>query len=173
MTKDNFLKDVSSWCNHRILLWLALEATYDSIYPVVEFGAGEGSTPFLRQYCYDNNRQFNSYENNREWANSMGSDLITNWNTADIYKRYSVVLIDHAPGEHRHEAMAILKDKADIIVAHDTELGAGEYMYDKVWPLFRHRINLFGNGAGASAVSNTVDLTIFEGQEFGEYKITI
>lgn len=160
MLKEEFLKDIGSWNNHLVLLWDALQLTADSQLPVVEFGAGTGSTPYLRQYCADNNRPFLSYENNKEWADKCGSTFIESWQTADIYKEYSVVLIDHAPGEHRHEAVAILKDLARIIVIHDSEInGGGNYMYSKIYPLFKYRkdFNVTEGGAGATMLSNYID----------------
>jgi hypothetical protein len=173
MNKEEFIADYSSWDDHRPLLWLALEETRYSQFPVIELGAGGGSTPYLRQYCSDNSRQFISYDYNREWADSMGSNLITNWSTADIYKRCSVLLVDHSPGEHRHEAIAIMKDLADIIVIHDTESDAVGYMYDKIWRLFRYRINFMVGTVGASAVSNSIDLSKFVGEQFGNHKVTL
>ena len=46
MKKEDFLKDVANWDNHRFLLWPALEATTGE---VIEMGMGQGSTPFLHQ----------------------------------------------------------------------------------------------------------------------------
>jgi len=172
MTQENFLKDVSNWNNHLPLLWLALEATIRSPYPVVEYGSGNGSTNYLRQHCFDNSREFISYDNNAEWAEQMGSILISDWSTADIYKRSSVILVDNSPGESRHEIMAIMKDRSDIIVVHDSEPAATGYLLDKIWPLYKYRINLTGGNTWASAVSNTIDLSIFVDQIFGEYKVT-
>lgn len=162
MTKENFLSDVGSWNNHLVLLWEALELTSSSPYGVAEFGAGTGSTPYLREYCKDANRTFVSYENNKEWADKCGSTFIDSFITANIYTQYSVVLIDFAPGEQRHEAVAILKDLAQIIVIHDSEEGgSGNYMYSKIYPLFKYRkdYNVTEGGAGATMLSNYVDFT--------------
>lgn len=161
MTKEEFLKDIDTWCNHRALLWEALDLTKDNPHGVAEFGAGHGSTPFLRQYCKEANRTFVTYENDKEWADKCGSTFINNFITADIYTRYSVVLVDFAPGEQRHEAVAILKDLADIIVIHDSEVGgSGNYMYDKIYPLFKYRkdFNITEGGAGATMLSNSIQL---------------
>lgn len=171
MRKEDFLKDVSGWNNHLPLLWLALEETKGSIKPVVEYGSGQGSTPYLREYCQYNNRPFFSYDNNREWAEQMNSVLVTDWTSADIYKPCSVCLVDCAPGEVRHEIMAIMKDRADIVVVHDSEPKAIGYMLDKIWPLYNYRVNLIGESVQASAVSNSIDLSKFEGQIFGQYKV--
>lgn len=171
MTKEEFLGDFSSWNNHLPLLWFALEETRYSILPVLEFGSGVGSTEQLRYYCGSNNREFISYDNNREWADSMGSNLITNWSTASIYQQCSVCLVDCAPGEMRHEIMAIMKDKADIIVVHDSEPDATGYMLHKIWPLFLYKVDLIGSNTWATAVSNKIDLTKFVGIEFKNHKV--
>jgi hypothetical protein len=176
MTRNEFLAELGSWSDHRVLLWESLEKTKDSKLPVAEFGAGDGSTPYLRQYCLDNNREFFSYENHKEWSEKCGSIFIENWNTADIYKEYSVCLIDESPGEHRHEAIAILKDKSEIIVVHDSEKAATGYMLEKIFPLFKSRVNCInvnGEGAEASALSNHYDLSGWEGITFGEFKIIL
>lgn len=174
-TQDEFLNGCSTWNNHLVFMWLALEATKDNKLPVAEFGSGS-STPILRQYCLDNNRPFVSFDNNKEWAEKTGSTFIEDWDTADIYKDYSVVLIDEAPGEHRHKTAAILKDKAVILTLHDSETnGGGQYFYEKIFPLFQHRVNLnkTEGGAGASAISNHFNVTIWDGIELAGFKITL
>lgn len=166
-----FLKDVDTWCNHRPLLLLALSLTEGE---VGEFGAGHGSTPYLRKYCEDKKRPFYSYDNNKEWAEVCGATCVWKWSDPDLYRRYSVVLVDHSPGEHRHEAVAILRGGCDIIVIHDSEEGgAGGYMYEKIYPLFKYRLNINrnGGGAGASALSNKIDLHQFSGLDLGGFKL--
>lgn len=174
MTKEQFLADLGTWSDHRVLLWFALEATKDSPFPVCEFGAGDGSTPFIRAYCEANNRKFISYESNKEWAEKCGSEFVNDWDTANIYHEYSVCLIDHAPGEHRHKALAILKDKAQILVVHDSEVAATGYMLNKIWALFKYRANcrlIEGEGAEATALSNSIDVTGWLGLQESGFKI--
>lgn len=156
MTKEQFLAEVSPYNDHLPLLWLALQQTDGS---VGEFGSGHGSTPFLKQYCLDAGREFFTYDNNQEWCDKTGSKY-TEWDNPEIYRDYSVCLIDHAPGEHRHKALAILKDKVQILVVHDSEPnGSGNYMLNKIWPLFKYKINLKSEGAWATALSNHIDVT--------------
>lgn len=174
MTKEEFLKDTENWNNHKYLLWEALQLTAGSQKPVIEFGAGDGSTPYLRKYCADNNRAFISYESDKEWAEKCGSIYVPNWHNANVYKHCSVLLVDEAPGEHRHQAMAIMMYMAGIIVVHDSEEGgSGQYFFDKVWRLFKWRINVnkTGGGAGASAVSNNIDLSHLLNATAGPYII--
>jgi hypothetical protein len=173
MTKEEFLIDVQTWNDHLPLLWLALEQTKDSKLPVIEYGSGGGSTPYLRKYCLDNNREFISYDYNKEWAEKTGSTYVENWEQEIIYRECSVVLIDESPGEHRHESVLIMKDRADILVLHDVE-EAG-YMYDKCWEFFKYRVNCHKGqgGAEAAALSNKIDITQWGEQVLAGFKITI
>lgn len=168
MTQEQFLSSVSSWNDHLPLLWLALQETTG---PVAEFGSGDGSTPYLRQYCEESNREFSSYDNNPEWCHKTGSTFC-HWSDASLYRDYDVCLIDHAPGELRHEALAILKDKVKILIVHDSEpVGSGNYKLDKIWHLFKYKVNLKSEGAWATALSNHIDVTKWGGQELVGFKI--
>ncbi len=153
MNREEFLNGVSDWCNHRVLLWPALQATTGK---VVEFGAGDGSTPFLRKYCEDNNREFLSFDNNKEWADKHNSTLVTDWdnlNIADI----DVLLIDHAPGERRWIDIQKYSSIAKVIVIHDSEPEATGYLLSNIWKLFPFRINWESKGAWATMVSKHID----------------
>lgn len=169
MTQSDFLSNITIFDNHRTLLWLALENTTGM---VGEFGSGHGSTPYLRQYCKDASREFYSYDDNKEWAIETGAMLV-NWDEPEIYRDYSVCLIDHAPGEHRHEALAILKDKVQMLVVHDSEPQATGYSLDKIWHLFKYIVHCKSDEAWATALSNHIDVTKWSGQELAGFKIEI
>lgn len=168
-----FLQGVTNWCNHRPLLLLSL---YLTIGPVYEFGSGEGSTPYLRSFCTKAGRRFYSFDNSEIWCEKTKSHYVESWDLDGLYVPCGVCFIDHAPGEHRHVAVERLADKADIIVIHDTEEGGqGNYMFDKIWYLFKYRLNynrLVG-GAGATAVSNKINLNEYRGMELGSIKFDI
>ena len=167
MTKEIFLKNMTEWSSHRLLLWYALRHINGD---VIEFGSGEGSTPFLYDYCVSTQRNFYSYENNKAWwSDKMGSYYVEDWNAADIYKKCAVILIDHAPGEHRHEAIAIMAQKAEIIVVHDSEEPG--YMLDKVTPMFKYIVKSIGTKIETVALSNSIDVTKWSGKEYNEFKI--
>lgn len=177
MTKREFLKDVTSWDNHRFLLWEALSETNGKVY---EFGSGFGSTAFLRKYCNDAGRDFTSYDNNAEWASKTGSNFIgeNNWDSVDASDA-SVILIDHSPGERRVEDVIKYKDINGILVLHDTEpqptLAA--YGWERAYPLFKYRINIASpmngdwNGVWATALSNTIDVSQWSDKKMGIYRI--
>ena len=167
-----FLNTTGNWDNHRPLLLLALSLTGKR--DVYEFGAGEGSTPYLRSYCKANNRHFQSWENNKEWADKCGSVHVEDWNNEGLFWSAGVVFIDHAPGEQRIITIAELANRndTDIIVIHDTEEGgAGDYKFEKIWHLFKYRLNFnkTGGGAGATMVSNKIDVNRFRGLSLGKY----
>lgn len=170
MIQSNFLSNVTPYNDHLPLLWLALEATTGI---VGEFGSGHGSTPYLRQYCVDASREFFTYDNNKDWCIQTGSMLV-DWDEPEIYRDYSVCLIDHAPGEHRHEALAILKDKVQILVVHDSEPAARSgYQLHKIWYLFKYIVHCKSEGAWATALSNHIDVTKWSGQELAGFKIEV
>jgi hypothetical protein len=165
--KYGFLKDVQGWSSHRPLLFLSLELTKG---PVIEFGCGDGSTPYLSKYCHDTERVFKSYDSNQEWALKHGATLITDWYDNAPYEKCGVAFLDHAPGEMRWVSVLKFLDKADIIVIHDSEEGgAGNYMYDNIWHKFKYRLNYnkTGGGAGATALSNKIDLNQYRGDFCG------
>jgi hypothetical protein len=164
----------SNWDTHRPFLWLAL-AQVPPIADVVELGSGFGSTPFLRKFCHQpgESRYFRSYDNNKEWCEKTGSEYVEDWDTAPIWQPCGLLFVDHAPGEHRWKAIKTMADKADIIVFHDSEIGgAGNYMYDKIYPLFKYQLhyNRHGGGAGASMVSNKIDVSKFKGLKLGQFQ---
>lgn len=174
MTQSEFLKDVSDPDNHRVLLWLALELTKGNGKPVAEFGAGHGSTKYLREYCIDNYRPFLSFENDKEWAEQHGSIIVRDWVASELYGAYSVVLIDQNPGDYRHQSMVRLKDTTDIIVVHDSEPDESMgYLLETIWHNWKYRVFIKGAKIWSAAVSNHYDLTQHVGEFIGNYKIEI
>lgn len=176
--RNNFLGAVTgNWNNHIPLLLLGLQISGRAAtgFDVLELGSGEGSTPLLRQYCQDQHLNFQSYDNNADWCKKTGATIALDWDvlvTILSKKHHGLIFIDHAPGERRHLDAIALANAADIIVIHDTEEGgAGNYQFHKIWHLFKYRLNLnkTGGGAGATAVSNKIDLNQFRGLSLGAY----
>lgn len=165
-----FLETNNNWDNHKPLLLIGLELTKGL---VIEFGSGDGSTPFLRRYCRHNERPFETWESNQEWARKTGSNYTSSWELPSVYRECGLFFCDHSPGENRKEAVRRFADKADIIVVHDTEQGgAGDYQLEPVLSTFTYRLNYnkTGGGAGATMVSNTIDVNRFRGLSLGQYK---
>ena len=167
MTKEQFLKDVGNWSNHRHLLWPALEATKGDTNPVLEMGCGDGSTPYLQQYC--KGRTLRSIDSNKEWADKFGAEYTKAWDFHEwFYKqKYSVVLVDQAPGEHRKQALELFAQfpiHAQIIVVHDSEppgWNASDYRVRPLFKFWQYHIDFESPkpGAWASALSNNIAVT--------------
>jgi hypothetical protein len=171
--EHQFLKGVTgNWNNHLPLLLLGLHLTSGA---VMEMGSGEGSTPYLRKCCEATGRKFHTFDNNKEWCDRTGAQYIDNWDLLideALTVHHGLIFIDHAPGEHRKVAIERMMDRADIIVVHDTEQGgAGDYGFEPVFTKFKYRLNYnkTGGGAGATAVSNKIDLNRFRGLSLGAY----
>jgi hypothetical protein len=190
------LEDVSSWCSHRPLLYVALELTKNSNKPILELGCGDGSTLYLNRYIENDKRKLISLDTNQEWLskyNHLGSDKhelvfkkdnlswdkdqlkwydasqdLPEWLDGVTENGISVCLVDHACGERRHVDIQKIYDKCDIIVIHDTEIGAGDYKLDKIWHLFKYRMNLI-MPAAAAIVSNKYDVTKIKGLKLKDF----
>lgn len=164
MTKEKFIENLDAWSSHRPLLWQALEATKGG---VLELGAGNGSTPYLREYCKDADRHFRSYDSDLVWAKKMGVyyndgywDHLNCWNI-----HWGVVLLDCAPGEYRKIALG--KISADIIVIHDSEppgWNASDYKVRPLFSKFKYVKDDVPKEKGApwtTALSHTIDVSKF------------
>jgi hypothetical protein len=149
---SKFIENVQNWDNHRPLLWWALKETKGQIEPVLEMGCGEGSTPYLMQYLKTDKRKLISYDYDKEWADKYNANHVTDWDAIE-HENYSVILIDHSPGERRYLDVIKLANKCDYMIIHDSEPAATGYMLDKVWHLFPYRRNLITDGAWATIVS--------------------
>lgn len=152
------------YSSHRPMLYLALKHTKKS---VIELGCGAGSTELLRNFCSSEGRQFNSYDNNKEWAEKYNAGYVENWINVVYWPFCDLLFIDLAPGGDRKEAISRMTSRAQIIVIHDTETGA-EYVYglSRVLSTFKYRLDLHIPGMpSTTAVSNFIDV----GQWKGEY----
>jgi hypothetical protein len=110
--------------------------------PILEMGSGDYSTPLLHAVCAKDKRYLLSTDTDKNWLN-LFADLETDWHElkhvevyADDWSRnpqpdvwdtvggdthWSVVFIDHRPGERRAVDIQRLRDNTDIFVVHDTE----------------------------------------------------
>jgi hypothetical protein len=85
------IKNVKNWDNHRPFLFWALEKTKESKKPIVEFGCGYGSTPYLQEYAELNSRKLISYDFDLEWANKYNAIYVNDWDLIE-HTDYSVAL---------------------------------------------------------------------------------
>lgn len=162
MTKEDFLERLGNWSNHRFLLWPALEATKHLKLPILELGCGQGSSPYLTQYCKDEGLERMAYDFNREWADLCGGVYVENWDIIPWRRDYAVALVDESPGEQRKFSLQRLHH-VQIVVAHDTEPAAdyGYLMRDQL-KKFRYMLDYESEGAWATIVSNFIDVREFK-----------
>ena len=93
-----------------------------------------------------------------------------------------MVLIDHSPGEDRKFRAEQFKDIKGVVICHDAQPkpNAGDYQFETIYHLFKYAIRIqppFNSGAndyptGAIALSNTIDVTKWDGKTFGEWTVS-
>jgi len=178
MTREQFISGYENWDNYKPLLWEGLELTSDII---IEMGVGKGSTQLLHDYAKENERDLFSYDSNPNWINEfmhLGDDLhklkhvqiqsgqykMPDWD--QVYRNHhfgediGLIFIDHAPGERRKVDIALFANKAQIIVAHDTEPSADHgYGMRAEIAKFKYWRDFETPGAWTSIMSNFVDVT--------------
>lgn len=181
----NFLEDVHGWNNHRPLLYLALKLSGHG--NILELGCGDGSTNHLNCYGKESGRNVNSYDYDQKWLNKYlpllsiiepKHEFFTTQNPTvlsnaiDYYTldtTTTVCLVDHSPGERRWEDARDIADRVDFVVIHDSELAATGYLMDRIWGLYKYRLNINSEGACAALVSNTLDVGVFDGMHLGRF----
>lgn len=172
MQREDFIP--SSFLNsYTPLLYRAIQATTG---PIVECGMGNYSTYLL----HNTGRHVISYDTHPEWFQKFDVSpkyLInpTEWVTVtrSLKTLVSVFFIDQAPGEIREKCIEELSNGFDgIIVAHDTE-PAVDYGYKmrQHFSKFKYVVEVRTSDAWATALSNSIDLSEWSGDTFGEYII--
>ena len=150
----------NDWDSHRPALWLACENTTGKI---IEAGMGHGSTKLLESLV---SRSIGHYDNNKQWIydlreSYLASTYVINWLDEGLFgENIGLLFVDLAPGEVRKDVIEKYKDKAKVIVVHDTEPGAN-YVYGMadVLGTFKYRINYTPEGKPhTSIVSNFVNV---------------
>lgn len=171
MTHEQFIAGYENWDSYKPLLWEGLELSTGII---IEMGAGKGSTKLIHEYAKQSEQEVFSYENDYEWWKTVSHldnpkenrhvSWITNWDT--VYSNHhfgediGLIFIDHAPGERRKVDIALFANKAQIIVAHDTE-PAADYGYQMRAEIakFKYWRDFETDGAWSSIMSNFIDVT--------------
>lgn len=155
------------------LLYRALQ---DTTGPIVECGMGNYSTYLL----HGTGRHVISYDTHPEWLQKFPVSpkyLIhpSDWVSAVRWMKtlVSVFFIDQAPGEVREKCIAELANGFDgIIVAHDTEPAADHgYKMRQHFSKFKYVVEVQTSDAWATALSNTIDIRSWAGDDFGGYII--
>jgi predicted O-methyltransferase YrrM len=135
--------------------------------PVLEIGCGYGSTELLDNLC--KGRTLITIETNREWYELfkrfaspthviLWAESYDAFDSLVRYEDWSVVFIDHAPGERRNVEIAKAVN-AKFVVIHDTHDPA--YEYEKTLPLYKYQYKYEKLIPFTSVVSNVSELDIF------------
>jgi len=153
---------------HLPVLMRAVEMTSG---PIVEFGAGFFSTPYLHWQAYLQRRKLVTFENNLEFIKLFdryqtdGHQIIpvTDWDAIDLSGEWSVALIDHAPKERRIEEIKRLANTCDYLVIHDTQ-GRREnvFHYRDTLATFKYRKDFTSVRPHTCVVSNRIPLDTLE-----------
>jgi hypothetical protein len=131
---------------------------------VLELGTGYFSTLVFHWLACMTKRHIVSVESNPRWYDKVkkfASDnheiiLVNSWDEFPVEdKHWGMVFIDHGPNGRRQVEIERLKDKADYIVIHDTEIKEDHhYHYTSIWPLFKYRKDYTKLVPNTSVVSN-------------------
>lgn len=123
--------------------------------PVLELGCGDGSTPLLHYMCAGTGRYLLTADTNSEWLSKFRAGyyrqrlhefyLVDQWKDFPllnfIHDKWSVALVDGAPGEDRAGLALRLKESCTFIVCHDSERDYGtgaNYRYEEITPEFKY-----------------------------------
>ena len=182
----NLLDDVHNIDNHRVLVYLALELTRDSPHPVLEMGLScelSAARQALHESCEVEKRHLVSVDEDllacaaARHLNSPHHEVrCCAWDVFPIESGlWSVASINHAPGERRRFDALRLKDRCQVIVIHDTEPSADHgYKFSEIWGEFRWRVDVKTPAScWASAVSNSLDLSIWRGVKLAGYVVSL
>ena len=145
--------------------------------PIFEMGCGDYSTPILHAICTAQRRQLLSTDTSKEWINyfiDMENDFHKfvyvpvydddwslnpkpeKWDEVGNQK-WSVVFIDHRPGERRRVDIDRFKNISQIIVVHDTQHHG--YEYETVFCKFKYRYDYKRYNVYTTLVSNFIDVS--------------
>ncbi len=174
----------SNWGTHQVPLVTAVMNTDG---PILDLGCGDFSTPILHAICSVNQRTLVSVDAGnagegsdpgkkwlrlfldleRPWHKFVYVPVWENpkkpqpnkWNHVGNDTHWSIVLIDHAPGERRGTEIQRLRSHTDIFVVHDTEQSYKGYR--SILPSFKYRVVYRRYKKQTTVVSDTVDVTKF------------
>ena len=142
--------------------------------PVFEMGCGDFSTPLLHAICKVQGRELLSAETDKEWLREF-EDLECDFHKmvyVPVYhepdkindrawdkvgnQNWSVILIDHRPGERRAVDLMRFRLMAECLVVHDTEHPG--YKYEDVFRCYKYRYDERRYNVWTTIVSNKHDV---------------
>lgn len=144
--------------------------------PILEMGAGDYSTPLLHALCSEKKRFLLTVETDQKWIDNFidlknfwhdfiyvspyGEDSnLPTWDSVGNDQRWSIVLIDHRPGERRVRDIERLRNNTDIFVVHDTQQPS--YNYEPLLSTFRYKYVYERYSTQTMLASDTIDVSKF------------
>lgn len=159
--------------SHLPLLAAAIHLTTG---PVLELGAGLGSTLMLHGLCGGMYRELTTIDSNPTWLGKFVSfkrswhtmKLVNSFlNLPEYVKLWGLAFVDHGIAEERGQSVLALKDSTSIIVCHDS-CHYFLYGYEPILSEFRFRWNYQPHGLNGNPMTTVVSQTINVGLLFGE-----
>ena len=148
------------WGSHIPVLIKVIEITNGT---VLELGTGISSTPLLHMLCFDKDRKLVSYDNNQKYVDMFRKyksethkiNFVNDWDEIDINEHnWSVVFVDHAPGERRVVEIAKFVN-AEFVIVHDTEPKENyTYGFNTIYPLFKYKFDYTKTKTHTTVLSN-------------------
>ena len=169
---NRHMPDIPDYGTHVTPLTVALQNTTG---PILEMGCGDFSTPILHALCAPNKRFLLSAETDKKWmnlftdlergwhhfqyvpANEWHCNPHTLWDHVGKEMHWGVVFIDHSPGERRVVDIERLRNKADIIVVHETQQSS--YNYEPTISSFKYRYDYERYFTRTTLLSETIDVS--------------
>lgn len=165
-----------NWGTHMVPL---ITAVINTEGPILEFGAGDYSTPILHAICKKNRRFLLTTDTEKPWL-ELFRDLETSYHTLQYVPicedgnlvdqrleewdkigndhNWGVVFVDHRPAERRSVDIERLKNRTNIFVVHDTEQPS--YGYEKVFSTFKYRYDYPRYKSRTTLVSDITDVKL-------------
>jgi hypothetical protein len=158
----------TSYGSHKLALLAASILTAEHGGPVMEMGCGYHSTVLLHQIIViEQKRYLLSTDTDREWLSKFETNMSSSihqfrhinqtseWDNVGIDRpRWSIVFIDHKPGERRVVDIIRLANVSDIVIVHDTETSSYNYEEGLSQYPYRYRYNYLSTNTDVVSKSN-------------------
>ncbi len=167
ISAERYLK-YPDYGTHMAPLMTAVAATKGA---VLELGCGDYSTPLLHAVCAATKRLLVSVEDNLPWLNVfiymkrpwhqfIHLQNASEWFSFGQNQNWSVVFIDQVDVPARAQNVRAFKDKAEIVVVHDSE-NAG--WFGDAFSVYKYRYDYTVYMPHTTLLSNTIDVAqLFE-----------
>lgn len=162
-------KAEESYFSHIPLLAMAVLKTTG---PVLELGAGFGSTLLLHGLCGSMGRKLVTLDSDVEWLDKF-INFRRSWHEIrevnsfialpDLREKWGLAFVDHGISLQRGQSVVELSGSTDVIVCHDS-CHFFLYGYEPVLSSFKYRFNykphnIGGDSPMTSVVSQTVNVS--------------